>query len=87
MKSSSASLLIAIIALLTFSFQNPSFANNGSSDGARYTYTSHKLSAKEFRKAYQAAKKEYQSIKSSSTKKMLRKRKGSWLQRWYNRNL
>lgn len=57
--------------------------NRGNS---HHTYTIFRLSPKQFSKGYQAEKKEHGILMSHSTKKMLRKRNGTWFQRWYNRN-
>jgi hypothetical protein len=86
MKSSSTTLLIAIITFFTLGLNFNSHANSGSDKGVHYSYTSLRLSPKQFTKGYHAQKRQHESINSSSTKKMLRKRKGSWLQRWYSRN-
>ena len=86
MKSTKSILLIAIIAISTLCFNNNSQAKTGTDKGSHYSYTTLRLSPKQFTKGYHAQKKEHEYTNSSSTKKMLRKRKGSWLQRWYTRN-
>jgi len=86
MKSTPTTLLIAAIAIFTLGFNNISQASSGSNKGVHFSYTSSRLSPKQFTKGYQAQKKEHESTNNSSTKKMLKKRKGSWIQRWYNRN-
>lgn len=68
---------------LLFNQTAQSRPNRGNS---HHTYTIFRLSPKQFSKGYQAEKREHGIQASQSTKKMLRKRKGTWFQRWYNRN-
>jgi hypothetical protein len=86
MKSSSTTLLIAIITFFTLGTSTKSLANERLDKGVYHSQGIHKMSPKQFSKGYLAQKKEYESINNNSTKKMIRKRKGSWLQRWYSRN-
>jgi hypothetical protein len=54
--------------------------------GVCYSLTNLQLSPKQFSKSYKAEKREYQSIKNTSFHKMMKKRHGSRLYRWIQRN-
>lgn len=49
-------------------------------------FTIFHLTPRQFSKGWVAERNEYKSQKASSTRKMMKKQKGSWIQRWYNRN-
>jgi len=54
--------------------------------GVSYSLTNHHLSPKQFSKSYRAEKREYKTMKNTSFNKMMRKRHGSRLYRWIQRN-
>jgi len=80
---------LAFISLFLFLLQTLSFADtNGIKHpkSAPAIFTIFHLTPKQFSKGWSAERNEYKSKKESSTRKMMKKRRGSWLQRWYNRN-
>lgn len=54
--------------------------------GSQITFTAGKLSPKQFSKGYKAERNEYRIQKNSSFRKMKRRIKGTWLQRWFSRS-
>jgi len=84
MKSSNSTLLIASILFLSFGISNPSLA--GVNKSSHFSLTVFRLTPKQFSKGWLAEKRDYATTKSSSTKKMLKKRHGSWIQRWFSKN-
>lgn len=71
------------LLFLTISLSSEAWAGNDR--GVEYTLTSARLSPKQFTKGYQAEKKSYLSEHNHSTRRMLRKRHGSWIQRLLSR--
>jgi len=54
--------------------------------GVYYSLTNLHLSPRQFSKSYKAEKREYKTMKNTSFNKMMRKRHGSRLYRWIQRN-
>jgi hypothetical protein len=79
-----SSILIgfSVLSLAAFSAK----AGNGKQDGSQYTLTTKQLSPKQFSKGYKAERMEHKGVQSSSTRKMKKRLKGTWLQRWFSRN-
>lgn len=68
-----------------------SFVSEGSDFGKHFggnhiTYTLGKMTPKQFSKGYKAEKSEYRIQKNISTRKMKRRIKGNWLQRYFSRS-
>ena len=78
--------LISVLMVLTFTISTASQANIQPRKGVNYTLTQQKITPKQFKKGYKAEKHEFAVIKSTSTKKMLRKKHGTWIQRWWRRH-
>lgn len=78
-------LAFASIFMLT---STGSFANGSykPEKGVNYSLTNHHLSPKQFSKSYKAEKREYRTMKNTSFSKMMKKRHGSRLYRWIQRN-
>ena len=78
---------ILSVALFLMVFTNPLFsvAKGKHEKGVEYTYTSSRLSPKQFTRGYYAEKKQYSHDLDQSTRKMLRKRHGTWIQRFLSR--
>lgn len=80
---------LAFISLFLFLFQTLSFGKNPGfkhHKSAPAIFTIFHLTPKQFSKGWTAERNEYKSQKHASTRKMMKKQKGSWIQRWYNRN-
>jgi hypothetical protein len=86
MKNLIGSLLIAIITLTSTGFSSQALASKPKHSGVHYRLTNFRLTPKQFSKGYKAERREYRSIRENSTRQMLKRQKGTWFQRWYNRN-
>jgi hypothetical protein len=78
--------LISVLMVLMLTISIASQANIQNGNGANYTLTPKKITPKQFARGYKAEKHEFAAIKSTSTKKMLRKKHGNWIQRWWRRH-
>lgn len=78
--------LMSVLMVFMLTISTASQANIHPQNGVKYTLTPKKITPKQFRKGYKAEKHEFAAIKSTSTKKMLRKKHGTWIQRWWRRH-
>ena len=77
---------LSVLMVLMLAICTASQANIQPRKGVNYTLTQQKITPKQFRKGYKAEKHEFAAIKNTSTKKMLRKKHGTWIQRWWRRH-
>jgi hypothetical protein len=77
---------MSVLMVLTFTISTASQANIQPRKGVNYTLTQEKITPKQFKKGYKAEKQEFAETKTRSTKKMLRKKHGTWVQRWWRRH-
>jgi hypothetical protein len=80
-------ILVLTIVVTGIGAQVQAFGKPGhQSKSAPYSLTRFHLTPRQFSKAYHAEKREYRSIKSSNFRRMMKKRHGSRLYRWFHRN-
>jgi hypothetical protein len=79
-------LLLAFSFVLIFTPAKAEFsANIRPTKGVKYSLTQQHISPKQFRKGYSAQKRDYQTMKETSFRKMMRKRHGSRFYRWIHK--
>jgi hypothetical protein len=86
MKNQASIFFITGLIVCSLSLSVKASQSENNANGGDYTLTVKKLTPKQFTKGYKAERIDYKIQKNTSVKKMKRRLKGNWLQRWFSRN-
>lgn len=86
MKTLLFSISLFALSFVLFSVDSLAGGGGGKNRGVNYSLTQQQLSPRQFSKGWAAERRDYKMARSNSFRRMMRKQRGTRLQRWISRN-